>query len=116
MRRKGMSGLGDLEHQHTCRPILVRKFMKISTFLSIVVFSIILSGCTVFWPGGFQVQRADKEVFEVWYDPLLTHPGVLDDAAKRHCNSFGMNFEISKTMHGGGIVSNKIWYRCIPQA
>jgi hypothetical protein len=89
--------------------------MKRLNFISILALGIALSGCTVFWPGGFQVQRADKEVFEVWYDPLLAHPGALDDAAKRHCDSFDMKSEIAKTQHGGGIVTNKIWYRCIPK-
>lgn len=84
---------------------------------SLLTLSLVLavSGCTVFWPGGFQVQRADKEGFEVWYDPLLAHQSAIDDAAKRHCESFGMTSEISKTEHGGGIVSNKVWYRCVPK-
>ena len=73
--------------------LIMRRLNFISTF----ALGIALSGCTVFWPGGFQVQRADKDVFEVWYDPLLAHPGALDDAAKRHCASFGMNSEIANS-------------------
>lgn len=78
-----------------------------------ILIALSLTGCTIFWPGGFQIQRADRDVFEVWYDPLLAHPGALDDAARRHCESFGLKSEISKTEHGAGIVSNKIWYRCV---
>ena len=89
--------------------------MKTLVSISLIALSISFSGCTVFWPGGFQVQRADKEVLEIWYDPLLAHQSALDDAAKRHCETFDMNFKIAKTKHGAGVVSNKIWYRCIPK-
>jgi|JI7StandDraft_1071085.scaffolds.fasta_scaffold825155_1 hypothetical protein len=89
--------------------------MKLRIRVATVGLATILSGCTIFWPGGFQVQRADREMFEVWYDPLLAHPGALDEAAKKHCETYGLASEISKTQHGAVVVSNKIWYRCIPK-
>jgi hypothetical protein len=76
----------------------------------------VLAGCTLMWPGGFQVQHADKQGMEIWYDPMLAHVGELDNAAKRHCAQFDLNSEVSKTQHGMGIVSNKVWYACVPKS
>jgi hypothetical protein len=53
---------------------------------------------------------------EIWYDPMLAHVGELDNAAKRHCAQFDLNSEVSKTQHGMGIVSNKVWYACVPKS
>jgi hypothetical protein len=82
-------------------------------WLILTLFVGTITGCTVVWAGGYQVQERSKERFEVWYDPLLASQAMIQMEVKKHCETFNATPEIVSSTHGMGIVSNKEVYRCV---
>lgn len=78
-----------------------------------VSMAVALGGCTVMWAGGYNVEKRNNEMIEIWYDPLLASQAAIDLEAKKHCEQFGAVHEVESARHGMLVVSNKITYRCV---
>lgn len=78
-----------------------------------MAFLTAISGCTLFWEGGYKIQERSKDRFEVWYDPLLASQAMIQLEVKKHCESFNAKPEIVEATSGFGIVSNKEVYKCV---